>query len=576
MYIVFEGIGGCGKAALADRVAAALQARGRRVERVRDGGAEASPLRAVRALARDPRNLALTARAELLLGAARAAQEIDQVIRPGRTRADVVIAHRSLYAVETLAASGRDLPADEVRAVVEASADGFWPDLAFLLDVDPFLARERRKAARLDHPQMKRSRRRGPARAALAGEGLAHRVHDGYRALAAREPERWAVLDAGIADLDELSRVAADAIERALTQGTVAALARLRGAERPAPTHTTVGPAPTLDGPHAALRRFLKAIDARVADEPGLAASLLAGLHGPAVDERRLALAAQAPGATALGVAGLTDPVSWHLRRQLMEVAPREVARSLSAEAAEALDAWALRELLTEPAPDEVANSLAGIGDETAWALRVALEPRVPEAVLSSLALLDSARSWQARHRWLDAHGADGTALGRRAAGALAHSVTGLEGESAFHVRERVLPIAPVAAIASLTGLTGERAWQWRERFVGDAPKPVLATIAGIDDARAWSLRAATAASCPEALESMVGLDHAVAWELREEHWERWPASAIESLGVLVSGSRGEALLRRALAAFPDDLALLKRAAAIVTGANLTPHVLAA
>jgi dTMP kinase len=576
MYIVFEGIGGSGKTALAARVAAALRARGVRVERVRDGGAEASrALRAIHALARDPSNLALTARAELLLGAARAAQDLDERIRTARTRADVVIAERSCYGVEALGVAGRDLPVDQVRAIVDASAAGFWPDLVFLLDVDPFVARGRRKVGRLERRKTVR-RFRVPAREALAGEGLAYRLRDGYRTLAEREPDRWAVLEADVTDLDELARLAADTIERARADGPAAALAQLRGEPQPARARTALGPSPAPDDPHAALARFLRAVDGRATREPALAAHLLAGLHGPAVDERRLALATHAPRLTALGLAGLTDPVSWQLRRQLMQIAPREVARSLSAEAAEALDAWKLRELLAEAAPHEVAESLAGIGDETAWALRATLENRAPEAVLSSLALLDSARAWQARRRWRDAHGGDGAAIDRRAAAALAHSVTGLEDERAFHVREQALQVAPVAVIASLTSLTGERAWQWRERFVGDAPKPVLATIAGIDDARAWSLRAATAGSCPEALASMVGLDHPVAWELREEHWEQWPASAVESLGVRVSGPRGEALLRRALAAFPDDLALLKRAAAIVTGASLTPHVLAA
>ena len=126
-----------------------------------------------------------------------------------------------------------------------------------------------------------------------------------------------------------------------------------------------------------------------------------------------------------------------------------------------------------------------------------------------------------------------------------------------------------MAALASLKGLTGEKAWVWRDRAVGRAPKAVLSTIAGMDDARAWGLRVATALRCREALDSMIGLDHPTAWEIRETCLEIWPPSVVKSLGVLVSGARGHALVEQALASFPDQISLLKQAAIIATGANL-------
>jgi len=133
-----------------------------------------------------------------------------------------------------------------------------------------------------------------------------------------------------------------------------------------------------------------------------------------------------------------------------------------------------------------------------------------------------------------------------------------------------------VPAIASLEGLTSDRAWRWRERMLGRAPKTVLSTIVGLDDGRAWAMRVAMAASCREALDSLIGLDHPTAWELRESYLEQWPACAIKSLGVLVNGQRGKALLRRALELFPDNISLLKQAAGIATGGNLNPTVMAA
>jgi len=111
---------------------------------------------------------------------------------------------------------------------------------------------------------------------------------------------------------------------------------------------------------------------------------------------------------------------------------------------------------------------------------------------------------------------------------------------------------------------------------VGRAPKAVLSTIVGMDDTRAWGLRVATAFRCREALDSMIGLDHPTAWEIREACLEVWPPSVVKSLGVLVSGARGHALVEEALAQFPEQISLLKQAAIIATGASLMRAVMAA
>ena len=112
--------------------------------------------------------------------------------------------------------------------------------------------------------------------------------------------------------------------------------------------------------------------------------------------------------------------------------------------------------------------------------------------------------------------------------------------------------------------------------MLGRAPKTVLSTIAGLDDGRAWAMRVAMASNCREALDSLIGLDHPTAWELRESYLEVWPACAVKSLGVLVSGARGKDLLQRALTMFPHSISLLKQAAGVATGSNLNPTIMAA
>jgi dTMP kinase len=335
--------------------------------------------------------------------------------------------------------------------------------------------------------------------------------------------------------------------------------------------------APVVADAESALTAFLGWVDDRAQREPTLAAYVLAGLAGHGVDDRRLALAARVPRVIARGLRGLSDGVSWRLRRALVDAAPNEVAMSLNEQAAEAAPAWMLRELLSEVAPAEVAASLQGLEDETAWALREQLYDRVPEAVLASLALLDSPRAWQWRERWIREKGTlDAAVAGYVSARAAARSITGLDGERAWEIRRAVRAAAPVPAIASLAGLSSDKAWRWRERMLGRAPKTVLATIAGLDDGRAWAMRVAMASNCRESLDSLIGLDHATAWDLRDACLELWPACVIKSLGVLVSGARGKDLLHRALALFPDNISLLKQAAGVATGSNLNPTVMAA
>ncbi|HEY6475210.1 MAG TPA: dTMP kinase [Polyangia bacterium] len=568
MFVVFEGIDGSGKTTISNRVAKRLREGGLSVEHLREEGAFASKVtQGIRDFCRDARNMALTPRAELMLYLAREVQLADEVLSPALARTDVVIADRYFYTAAVLA-EGRDLSAAETAPLVAAAANALWPDLAFLIDVDPSVARGRRKVAKIMTPDRKPVSRKG-----LTGSGLQTKLRIGYRALAEADPARWIVVENSDADLEQVVKMIVDAIigaraDRAAAMSDIRA--RLTAAASP-----FVPPHP--DGLRSALGAFLAWVDHRAVREPALAAYVLGGTAGDGIDHRRVALAPLAPRVVARGLRGLSDAASWHLRQQLLESAPGEVALSLGELGAEVTEAWALRELLADVAPAEVAASLDGLDDETAWALRAELFARVPESVLASLALLDVPRAWELRHRWVEVRGGLARATGNYArARALARSVTGLDGPDAWKLRKAARDAAPVAALGSLKGLTGEKAWLWRDRAIGRAPKAVLSTIAGMDDARAWGLRVATARRCREALDSMVGLDHPTAWEIRETCFELWPPSVVKSLGVLVSGARGHALAERALAEFPDQISLLKQAAIITTGANLMRAVMAA
>jgi dTMP kinase len=574
MFIAFEGIDGSGKTTLSNRVASTLRERGLNVEHAREGGMFASRVtQAIRDLCRDARNLALVPRAELLLYVAREIQLAEEVVIPGLSRADVVITDRYLYTAEVLARQIRHLPDATIRAIIDDAAGGVWPEMVVLVDVDPSVARGRRKVAKLMEREQRPSSRKG-----LAGSGLGQRLREGYLSLAAGDPDRWIVVDNTDADLDELVTHICDAIFKARAQGVQAAVASERTAHagkgaRP-PRNDNATPITT---PETALAAFLGWVDDRAQREPTLAAYVLSGLSGEGVDERRTALAARVPRVIARGLRGLSDGVSWRLRRSLIEAAPNEVAMSLTDQAAEAPSAWTLRELLAEAAPAEVALSLRGLDDETAWALRDQLYDRAPDAVLASLGLLDSPRAWLWRERWTRERSTlDAAVAAYPSARAAARSVTGLDDERAWEFRRAARAAAPVPAIASLSGLSSDRAWRWRDRMLGRAPKTVLSTIAGLDDGRAWAMRVAMASNCREALDSLIGLDHPTAWQLRESFLDVWPACAVKSLGVLVSGARGKDLLQRALVMFPHSISVLKQAAGVATGSNLNPTIMAA
>ena len=175
----------------------------------------------------------------------------------------------------------------------------------------------------------------------------------------------------------------------------------------------------------------------------------------------------------ARGLKGLSDAVSWQLRRRLLDVAPQEVAASLVDEAAEAPEAWTLRELLGEVAPAEVAASLEGLDDETAWALREDLYPQAPDAVVGSLALLDTPRSWELRERWLaDGGGVEAAISSYTAARAPPRSVTGVDGEMAWALRKAARAYSPVAALTSLRGLAATRPGTGAKERWGWPPRP--------------------------------------------------------------------------------------------------------
>src|SRR5260370_29712285 len=176
MLVVFEGIDGSGKTTLSNHLARALHSSGLKVAHTREAGSYPSRVaESIRDLGRDANNLELGPTAELLLYAAREAQLLEEVTRPALRGCDVVVTDRFFYTVEVLARYGRGLAADQVLPLLQAARDGLEPDLVVLVDVDPAIARARKRIAELLRPRL-----RPPSREGLGGAGPQQRMRAGY------------------------------------------------------------------------------------------------------------------------------------------------------------------------------------------------------------------------------------------------------------------------------------------------------------------------------------------------------------------------------------------------------------
>jgi len=183
--VVFEGGEGTGKSTQAAILAARLGA----VLTREPGGTEVGAR--IRAIVLDPGvGTSLDARAEALLMAADRAQHVSEVVRPALARGDDVVSDR--FVGSTLAYQGyaRGLDVGELAALSAWATGGLEPDVVLLLEVPAEEAAIRITRA-LD-------------RVEAAGDDFHRRVTDGYRALAAADPQRWVVVD-GSGPVDEVA-----------------------------------------------------------------------------------------------------------------------------------------------------------------------------------------------------------------------------------------------------------------------------------------------------------------------------------------------------------------------------------
>ncbi|MBR4081073.1 MAG: dTMP kinase [Clostridia bacterium] len=182
-FLSIEGLDGSGKTTQIRLLTDAMDRFGFEVVHSREpGGCPISEK--IRDIILDKTNEGMTDIAEALLYAASRAQHVQQVIRPAVAAGKVLLCDRFVDSSVAYQGGGRRLGVEQVLAINAPAVDGTLPMATIYLDIDHRESLRRRAAAtELDRME-------------LAGDDFHSRTEAAYRALIARDPERFVVVDA--------------------------------------------------------------------------------------------------------------------------------------------------------------------------------------------------------------------------------------------------------------------------------------------------------------------------------------------------------------------------------------------
>lgn len=196
-FITVEGIDGVGKSTQAALIEAVLDSAGYDVLRLREpGGVKISEQ--IRAILLDPANAEMGDVCELLLYEAARAQLVHQVIRPALAAGKTVVCDRFYDSTTAYQAFADGLDRNMVSQANELAVDGCRPNLTFVFDLP------------VEDALRRRSGRGAEDRLELKGMEFQERVAAGFRAVAADEPERVKLIDAGGSIAEVFSSVVAE------------------------------------------------------------------------------------------------------------------------------------------------------------------------------------------------------------------------------------------------------------------------------------------------------------------------------------------------------------------------------
>jgi dTMP kinase len=198
--VTIEGPDGAGKTSQARRLRDRLVARGHDVVLTREPGGTAVGER-IREVLLDPTMGHLDPATDALLFNAARARLVREVIRPALELGRIVISTRFADSTIAYQGYGGGVPLADLEAMARLATDGLVPDLTVLLDVPVEVGLGRKSGHEITRFETE------------FDVAFHRRVRDGFLALAAAAPDRFAVVDASQTE-DAVERAVAAAVNR--------------------------------------------------------------------------------------------------------------------------------------------------------------------------------------------------------------------------------------------------------------------------------------------------------------------------------------------------------------------------
>jgi dTMP kinase len=194
-FITFEGLDGSGKSTQMDKLARKLRGEGLPVVVTREPGGTGTGEK-IRHLLLDTGSSKISPLAELALMFASRAQHIQEIIQPALSEGRIVLCDRFTDSTEAYQGGGRKLGSEPVLTLHGILCGGLQPDLTILMDSD--VAASVARARRRNVARVSANHRGAGDENRFEQENRAFfwRVRQTYLAIAAREPQRVALVNA--------------------------------------------------------------------------------------------------------------------------------------------------------------------------------------------------------------------------------------------------------------------------------------------------------------------------------------------------------------------------------------------
>lgn len=203
LFVSFEGIDGCGKSSISNKVIEILGSKGITVYSVREpGGVPISEQ--IRNIIMDNKNTDMDDRCEALLFAAARAQLVHSKLEPLLKEKAIIISDRYVDSSLVYQGFARNLGFEGVLSINSFAMDGLWPDVTYLIDISTEDAQKR----------MHSDRNHEENRLDVEKIKFHKMVEEGYKGLKARFPERIEVIDGYQKFEDEANQIAEDIEKR--------------------------------------------------------------------------------------------------------------------------------------------------------------------------------------------------------------------------------------------------------------------------------------------------------------------------------------------------------------------------